>query len=93
MKKAIGSTTLSRAESVYHTPNLDYLFVYQPIPGMGTAVPAHARELSLSNLTSCCGSTWTYTYNELGLPVTIRERWDGVTPTYDPHYTIYYKKK
>lgn len=71
---------------------LDYLFVYQPISGLGTEICASARELSNNNLVSYGNTTWIFSYNELGLPVSIRERWGGTQPTYDPKDTIYYRK-
>ena len=63
---------------------LDYLFVFQPLPHMGTET-GFARELSNNNLTEFVnsGSTWTYTYNEYGLPETIETKWKDVT-TIDP---------
>ena len=57
---------------------LDYLFLYQPLPGMGTAT-GYARELSCNNLTKYVndGTTWIYTYNENGLPQTIESVWNN----------------
>ena len=63
---------------------LDYLFISQPLPGMGTET-GYARELSYNNLTKYVnsGTTWTYTYNEYGLPATIETKWNGIE-TLDP---------
>ena len=58
---------------------LDYLFIYQPLPGMGTET-GYAREISQNNLTKYVnsGTTWTYTYNEYGLPKSIETKWKDI---------------
>jgi hypothetical protein len=63
---------------------LDYLFIYQPLPGIGSET-GYARELSYNNLTKYgnSGTTWTYTYNENGLPETIEIKWYEIE-TLDP---------
>lgn len=63
---------------------LDYLFVFQPLPHMGTET-GFARELSNNNLTKYgnSGTTWTYTYNKYGLPETIETKWKDIE-TIDP---------
>ena len=54
---------------------LDDLFTFQPLPGVGTET-GYARELSHNNLTKYInsGTTWSYTYNEYGLPKTIETK-------------------
>ncbi len=58
---------------------IDYLFVYCALPQMGTEA-GFSRELSRTNLTKYVqsGTTWSYTYNENGLPETIETRWNGI---------------
>ena len=58
---------------------LDYLFAFQPLPQMGTET-GYARELSNNNLTKYVnsGTTWSYTYNEHGLPETIETKWKDI---------------
>lgn len=56
--------------------SIDYLFFYQPIPGMGTSAE-FARYLSVNNLTlnKSSSTTWIYTYDENGLPIKMEEYW------------------
>ena len=55
---------------------LDYLLTWQPLPQMGNETD-YAMEFSPNNLTKYVnsGTTWSYTYNEYGLPKTIETKW------------------
>lgn len=56
--------------------NLDYLFIYDPLPFLSEA--QLQRLLSVNNMTEARGTQWKYTYNEHGLPATIEVKWkDG----------------
>ena len=72
--------------------NIDNAFVYDPIFGQGTTPPNHIRMLSTNNLIKYSRSSWHYTYNEEGLPIELRSRFEGVTPTNDPKYVFTYRK-
>ena len=72
---------------------IDYLFTYCALPRMGTET-GFARELSRNNLTNYVqsGTTWSYTYNENGLPETIETKWKDIE--HSPMIlTIKYRKK
>jgi len=58
---------------------LDYVFVFEFLPGIGDET-GFARGLSHNNLTKYVnsGTTWTYTYNENGLPESFEMKWAGV---------------
>ena len=71
---------------------LDYLFTYQPIPGMGTET-GYIGGLSRNNLTKHANTTWTYTYNEHGLPETIETKWAGIETLEPMLMRITYKTK
>lgn len=72
---------------------LDYLFVYTPLQGIGTET-GFARELSNNNLTKYdnSGTTWTYKYNELGLPIQYEMKWEGIHTLNPMIWYITYKK-
>ena len=72
---------------------LDYLFVYTPLQGIGTET-GFARELSNNNLTKYnnSGTTWTYKYNELGLPIQYEMKWEGIQTLQPMIWDITYKK-
>ena len=72
--------------------NIDNAFVYDPIFGQGTTHPVYIRMLSTNNLIQYSGSSWHYTYNEEGLPIELRSRFEGVTPANDPKYVFTYRK-
>jgi hypothetical protein len=57
---------------------VDYMF-YNPIPWMGDDI-GYAVGFSKNNLTKNVwnGTTWTYTYNEHGLPETIEMKWKDI---------------
>ncbi len=72
---------------------IDYLFVYDPLIGMGTET-GFARELSHNNLTKYVnsGTTWTFTYNEIGLPTQYEMKWEGVETLIPMIFEIAYKR-
>lgn len=72
--------------------NIDNAFVYDPIFGQGTTHSEHIRMLSTNNLIKYSRSSWHYTYNEEGLPIELRSRFEGVTPANDPKYVFTYRK-
>ena len=72
--------------------NIDNAFVYDPIFGQGTTHPVYIRMLSTNNLIKYSRSSWHYTYNEEGLPIELRSRFEGVTPVNDPKYVFTYRK-
>ena len=72
--------------------NIDNAFVYDPIFGQGTTHPVYIRMLSTNNLIKYSRSSWHYTYNEEGLPIELRSRFEGVTPANDPKYVFTYRK-
>lgn len=72
--------------------NIDNAFVYDPIFGQGTTHPVYIRMLSTNNLIQYSGSSWHYTYNEEGLPIELRSRFEDVTPANDPKYVFTYRK-
>ena len=72
--------------------NIDNAFVYDPIFGQGTTHPVYIRMLSTNNLIKYSLSSWHYTYNEEGLPIELRSRFEGVTPANDPKYVFTYRK-
>ena len=60
---------------------IDYLFIYNPLPFMGSKQLAMC--ISKNNITEIVGeTTWTYTY-ENGLPSTIEMKWKDIE-TIDP---------
>ena len=72
--------------------NIDNAFVYDPFFGQGTTHPEYIRMLSTNNLIKHSRSSWHYTYNEEGLPIELRRRFEGVTPVNDPKYVFTYRK-
>ena len=72
--------------------NIDNAFVYDPTFGQGTTHPVYIRMLSTNNLIKYSRSSWHYTYNEEGLPIELRSRFEGVTPVNDPKYVFTYRK-
>lgn len=72
--------------------NIDNAFVYDPIFGQGTTHPVYIRMLSTNNLIKYSRSSWHYTYNEEGLPIELRSRFEGVTLVNDPKYVFTYRK-
>lgn len=72
--------------------NIDNAFVYDPTFGQGTTHPVYIRMLSTNNLIKYSRSSWHYTYNEEGLPIELRSRFEGVTPANDPKYVFTYRK-
>ena len=70
---------------------LDYLFVYSLFQNSETEFH---RQLSNNNLTKYnnSGSTWTYKYNELGLPITYELKWEGIQTLQPMIWNISYKK-
>ena len=72
--------------------NIDNAFVYDPIFGQGTTHPVYIRMLSTNNLIKYSRSSWHYTYNEEGLPIELRSRFEDVTPANDPKYVFTYRK-
>lgn len=72
--------------------NIDNAFVYDPIFGQGTTHSEYIRMLSTNNLIKHSRSSWHYTYNEEGLPIELRRRFEGVTPVNDPKYVFTYRK-
>ena len=73
---------------------LDYLFVYQLIPWMGTAFPCEIMNLSNNNMTKASYEyqTHNYTYNEHGLPKTLHNIFDPIGPQPGSVLTITYKR-
>ena len=72
--------------------NIDNAFVYDPIFGQGTTHSEYIRMLSTNNLIKYSRSSWHYTYNEEGLPIELRSRFEGETPVNDPKYVFTYRK-
>ncbi|OFX80527.1 MAG: hypothetical protein A2266_09610 [Bacteroidetes bacterium RIFOXYA12_FULL_40_10] len=71
--------------------NLDYLFIYEPLPFFEEA--DLQRQLSANNMTRFIdGSSWSYTYNEYGLPATIEVKWKDIVTTTPMLLRIVYKK-
>ena len=71
--------------------NLDYLFIYEPLPFFEEA--DLQRQLSLCNMTEFVnGTKWTYTYNEHGLPSTIEVKWKDIETTLPMLLRITYKE-
>ncbi len=72
---------------------IDYLFVYDPLIGMGTET-GFARELSVNNLTKYVnsGTTWTFTYDENGLPTKYEMKWEGIETLYPMIFEITNKR-
>jgi hypothetical protein len=73
---------------------LDYLFVYQLIPWMGTAFPCEIMNLSNNNMTKAIfeQQTHNYTYNEHGLPATLHNIFDPIGPLPGSVLTITYRQ-
>ncbi|MHC1780967.1 MAG: hypothetical protein AB9922_12105 [Bacteroidales bacterium] len=71
--------------------NLDYLFIYEPLPFFEEA--DLQRQLSANNMIRLInGSSWSYTYNEYGLPATIEVKWKDVVTTTPMLLRIVYKE-
>ncbi len=71
--------------------NLDYLFVYEPLPFREEA--DLQRQLSVNNMTAVIdGSKWIYTYNKYGLPSTIEVKWKDVVTTAPMLLRLEYKE-
>lgn len=71
--------------------NLDYLFVYDPLPFREEA--DLQRQLSVNNMTEVIdGSKWIYTYNKYGLPSTIEIKWKDVETTTPMLLRLEYKE-
>ena len=72
--------------------NIDNAFVYDPFFGQGTTHSEYISMLSTNNLIKYSRYSWHYTYNEEGLPIELRRRFEGVTPVNDPKYVFTYRK-
>jgi hypothetical protein len=72
---------------------IDYLIVYDPFIGMGGET-GFARELSLNNLTKNVnsGTTWSFTYDENGIPVKYEMKWNGIETLYPMIFEITNKR-
>lgn len=71
--------------------NLDYLFIYEPLPFFEEA--DLQRQLSANNMIRLIdGSSWSYTYNEYGLPATIEVKWKDIVTTTPMLLRIVYKE-
>ncbi|MBN1253455.1 MAG: hypothetical protein JXA16_15050 [Bacteroidales bacterium] len=72
---------------------IDYLFVYKPLIGIGDET-GFARELSRNNLTKFVnsGTTWTFSYDENGLPTEFEMKWKGIETVYPMIFEITYKR-
>ena len=71
--------------------NLDYLFIYEPLPFYELAdLP---RQLSTNNMTEFIdGTKWIYSYNEQGLPSKIEVKWKDIKTTLPMVLRITYKE-
>ncbi len=57
---------------------LGRVFQIEPLPGFGTEA-TFEKSISRNNMTGMVdGTTWIYTYNDNGLPVTIETKWKDV---------------
>ena len=67
---------------------IDYLFVYEPLIGIGNET-FYSRQLSLNNLTKhvYSGTTWTFNYDESGLPTQVEMKWKGI----ETHYPMIFE--
>ena len=74
--------------------NLDNVWVYEPIFGMGTSYETCVRILSKNNMKrySVGPETWEYEYNELGFPKTMYFQFANVVPTHRTVYTFTYRQ-
>lgn len=71
--------------------NLDYFFVYEPLPFREEA--DLQRQLSVNNMTEVInGSKWIYTYNKYGLPSTIEVKWKDIETTTPMLLRLEYKE-
>ena len=71
--------------------NLDYLFIYEPLPFNEEA--ELQRQLSANNMIEFIdGTKWIYTYNEYGLPSTIEVKWKDVETTNPMLLRLEYKE-
>ena len=70
---------------------IDYLFVFQPLIGHGTAVNDEMG-LSQNNMTKGRGNIWNYTYNEYGLPETYEMIFEEAPPLNPQIHSITYKQ-
>jgi hypothetical protein len=71
--------------------NLDYLFIYEPLPFFEEA--DLQRQLSANNMIKLIdGSSWSYTYNEYGLPATIEVKWKDIVTITPMLLRIVYKE-
>lgn len=71
--------------------NLDYLFIYEPLPFHELA--DLQRQLSTNNMTKFIdGTKWLYSYNEQGLPSTIEVEWKDIETTIPMLLRIEYKE-
>ncbi|QBN18153.1 hypothetical protein [Flavobacterium nackdongense] len=71
--------------------NLDYLFIYEPLPFNELA--DLQRHLSTNNMTYFIdGTKWIYSYNEQGLPSKIEVKWKDIETTLPMMLRITYKE-
>lgn len=71
--------------------NLDYLFIYEPLPFRELA--DLQRQLSTNNMTEFIdGTKWLYSYNEQGLPSTIEVEWKDIETSIPMLLIIKYKE-
>lgn len=71
--------------------NLDYLFIYEPLPFYELA--DLQRQLSTNNMTEFIdGTKWLYSYNEQGLPSKIEVKWKDIETTLPMMLRITYKE-